>query len=59
MLSERSEFHIPPARLSIAGNPKGKHAGALVILLVCCFEQAKQSHSSIKDEKLISIQETK
>jgi len=24
-----SEFHIPPARLSIAGNPKGKHAGAL------------------------------
>ena len=24
-----SEFHVPPARLSIAGNPKGKHAGGL------------------------------
>ncbi|MFW2439724.1 MAG: hypothetical protein ACN4GR_10165, partial [Arenicellales bacterium] len=57
VLSEHSAFHTPPAHPSIAGNPKGKHAGALDILLVCLFEQAKKSHSSIKDEKHGLIQE--
>jgi len=32
-----SEFHIPPTRLSIAGNPKGKHAGGLSF---CTFSLA-------------------
>ncbi|MEA1890301.1 MAG: hypothetical protein U9N50_11040 [Pseudomonadota bacterium] len=29
VLFERSEFRAPPAHPSIAGNPKGKHAGGL------------------------------
>jgi len=51
-----SEFHIPPVRLSIPGNPKGKHAGALSFGYFF-FEQAKKSNSSMKDEKRGLIQE--
>jgi len=57
-LSERSEFHTPPAHPSIAGNPKGKHAGAFSFGYFF-FEQAKKSNSPMKGEKLISIQEIK
>ncbi|GMT40774.1 MAG: hypothetical protein IEMM0001_1509 [bacterium] len=51
-----SEFHIPPARLSIAGNPKGKHAGALSFGYFSLSKQSK-SNSPIKGEKHESIQE--
>jgi hypothetical protein len=51
-----SEFHTPPAYLSIAGNPKGKHAGAFSFGYFSLGKQSK-SHSPIKGEKLRSIQE--
>jgi len=52
-----SEFHSPPARLSIAGNPKGKHAGALSFGYFSLSKQSK-SNSPIKGEKQGSIQAT-
>jgi len=55
VLSERERVSHPAG--SPTPHPKGKHAGALDILLVCIFEQAKKSNSSMKGEKLISIQE--
>ncbi len=51
-----SEFHIPPARLSIAGNPQGKHVGCRFFGLPF-FRQVKKGNSPIKGEKRITIQE--
>jgi len=53
-----ARVHTPPAYPSIAGNPKGKHAGALSFGYFF-FEQAKKSNSSMKDEKHGLIQEIK
>jgi len=51
-----SEFHIPPARLSIAGNPKGKHVGRFFFGSVS-FVRTKEMNSPMKGEKHGSTQE--
>jgi len=55
-LRAKPEFHSPPARLSIAGNPKGKHAGALSFGYFSLSKQSK-SNSPMMGEKHESIQE--
>jgi len=56
MLTLKSRSGLPRS----AGNPKGKHAGALSFGYLF-FRQAKKSHSSMKDETLsrVSAQQTK
>jgi len=51
-----ARVHTPPAYPSIAGNPKGKYAGALSFGYFSLGKQSK-SNSPMKGEKLISIQE--
>jgi len=45
-----ARVHTPPAHPSIAGNPKGKHAGAFSFGYFSLSKQSK-SHSPIKGEK--------
>jgi len=53
-----AEFHIPPARLSIAGNPKGKHAGALSFGYLF-FEQASKEKSLAHEGRKTQLNSSK
>ena len=54
-LSERSEFHIPLAHSSIAGNPQGGHVGYSFFWYLF-FGHSKKRYSPIKGEKQVEIQ---
>jgi len=46
-----SEFHIPPAQLSIAGNPKGKHAGGFSLVPLIYNPKDKSDWSRFEQSK--------